>query len=298
MMRKMEGQKNWGWLIVLYVFLAGLGGGTFIFSFVLNVMDKYTEVARLGAVIGPLVVLVGTVMLLFDLGSAGRAYRLFTNPATLVSSWMIRGAWILTAFIIFGLAYALPAFAAFAWLPWNQTSGFGLTLGIIGVILGIIVPIYPGLLFGVIKSIPFWNTSALPPLFFLSGLDTGIAALGLLSLSFPGIGIDGLHQLGITGIILIILVLISLATYIEVVRQVGNAAAESVRLLKSATFILGVVVLGLVVPLILLFFSIGTAEVQTARILEGIAAVLVLLGGLLLRYTVVTSGVRVTIRSS
>jgi formate-dependent nitrite reductase membrane component NrfD len=297
-MNKAEGQKNWGWLIVLYVFLAGLGGGTFLFSFVLNFISKYTEVARLGALIGPVVVLLGTVLLLFDLGSAGRAYRLFTNPATLVSSWMIRGAWILTAFIIFGLAYALPAFEAFSWLPWTQNSGLGQALGLIGAFLGIIVPVYPGLLFGVIRSIPFWNTSALPPLFFLSGLDTGIALLGLLSLSFQGIGIEGLHQLGITGIILIILVLISLATYIEIVRQVGVAAAKSVRLLKSVTFILGVVVLGLLVPLILLFFSIGTYDLQAARILEGVTAILVLLGGLLLRYTVVTSGVRMTVRSS
>jgi formate-dependent nitrite reductase membrane component NrfD len=295
-MNKAAGQKSWGWLIVIYIFFAGLGGGTFLFSFILDIINKYTEVARFGALVGPLVVLLGTAMLLFDLGSASRAYRLFTNPATLVSSWMIRGAWILAAFIIFGLAYALPSFSAFSWLPWTRTSSPGQFIGIIGAILGIIVPIYPGLLFGVIKSIPFWNTSALPPLFFLSGLDTGIAVLGLLSISLQGVEIEGLHQLGVTGIILIILVLISLATYIEVVRQVGTAAAESVRLLKSFTFIVGVVVFGLLVPLILLFLSIGTYSLQAARTLEGVTAVLVLLGGLLLRYTVVTSGVRMTVR--
>jgi dimethyl sulfoxide reductase membrane subunit len=296
-MQKAEGQKNWGWLIVIYVFFAGLGGGIYLFSFVLNLINKYSEVARLGLVIGPLAVLIGSAMLLFDLGSAGRAYRLFTNPATLMSSWMIRGAWILTAFIIFGMAYALPAFSIFSWLPWTQNSGFGLVVGFIGAILGIIVPIYPGLLFGVIKSIPFWNTSALPPLFFLSGLDTGLALLGLFALFFPGTDLQGMHILGIAGIILVILVLISLITYLEIVRQVGLAGAESVRLLKSVTFILGVVVLGLVVPLIMYFFSIGTSMLQAARVLEGITAILVLLGGLLLRYAVVTSGVRMSIRS-
>ena len=34
-MNQAEGQKEWGWLVVLYVFLAGLGGGTFLFSVML-----------------------------------------------------------------------------------------------------------------------------------------------------------------------------------------------------------------------------------------------------------------------
>ncbi len=138
-MNQAEGQKEWGWLIVLYVFLAGLGGGTFLFSFILIFLDKYTAVARIGALVGPLLVSLGSGMLLFDLGSAMRAYRLFTTPATLLSSWMIRGAWILTAFIILGLAYALPSFSLFSWLPWNQASGFGLGLGIAAALLAIVV---------------------------------------------------------------------------------------------------------------------------------------------------------------
>jgi formate-dependent nitrite reductase membrane component NrfD len=67
---------------------------------------------------------------------------------------MTRGAWILAAFIILGLAYALPSFSLFNWLPWDQASGWGKGIGIAAAVLSIIVPIYPGLLLGVIKSIP------------------------------------------------------------------------------------------------------------------------------------------------
>lgn len=296
-MNQAEGQKEWGWLIVLYVFLAGLGGGTFLFSFILIFLDKYTAVARIGALVGPLLVSLGSGMLLFDLGSAMRAYRLFTTPATLLSSWMIRGAWILTAFIILGLAYALPSFSLFSWLPWNQASGFGLGLGIAAALLAIVVAVYPGLLLGVIKSIPLWNTSALPPLFFLSGLDTGLAALVLMSLAFPSaVGADGLHLLGTIDAGLIILLLVALGAYIEIVRQTGVTAAASIHLLATPLFIGGVILSGMLLPLAIFICGTYLSDAPSIRLLDGVASLLILGGGLLLRLSVIKSGVRIVVR--
>jgi formate-dependent nitrite reductase membrane component NrfD len=292
-----EGQKEWGWLVVLYVFLAGLGGGTFLFSFILSFVDTYSAAAQIGTLVGPLLVALGSVMLLFDLGSVTRAYRLFTTPATLLSSWMIRGAWILTGFIILGLAYALPAFSSFDWLPWEQTSGFGLGLGVAAAVLAIVVTVYPGLLLGVIKSIPLWNTSALPPLFFLSGLDTGLAALVLISLAFsPAVGVEGFHLLGAIDAGLIMLLLVALGAYIEIVRQAGVTAAASIRLLMTPLFISGVVVSGLLLPLAMFIYGIHLSDVQSVRLLDGIASLLILTGGLLLRLGIIRSGVRIVIR--
>ena len=297
MMDQAEGQKEWGWFIVLYVFFAGLGGGSFLFSFVLIYFDKYSAVARIGALVGPLVVLIGSGMLLFDLGSATRAYRLFTTPATLLSSWMIRGAWILTAFILLGLAYALPSFAVFSWLPWNQASGFGQGLGMAAALLALVVAVYPGLLLGVIKSIPLWNTSALPPLFFLSGMDTGLATLVLMSLAFPSVvQADGLHLLGAIDAGLIVLLLIALGAYIEIVRQTGVTAAASIHLLKTPFFIGGVIIAGLLLPLAILICGAYVSDVPSVRLLDGIASVLILCGGLLLRLSVIKSGVRIAVR--
>jgi formate-dependent nitrite reductase membrane component NrfD len=255
-------------------------------------MGKYEPIARIGALVGPLVVLFASALLLFDLGSPSRAYRIFTAPKTLMSSWMTRGAWILTAFIIFGLAYAVPAFSLFHWLPWNQGSGLGHGIGIVAAVLSIIVPVYPGLLLGVIKSIPAWNTSALPPMFFLSGLDTGIASLVLVSLFLSGaIDVSGFHLLGIIDIILIVLLLIALFGYIEIVRQSGITAAASIRLLKTPLFIGGVVVAGMILPLALMIISVSVQDIRIIRLVDGISGVLILLGALLLRFSVVSSGI-------
>lgn len=295
-MKKPEVQQNWGWYVVLYVFFAGLGGGTFLFSFIMLFLDKFNDPARIGVFIGPLLVLFGTLMLIFDLGSPARAVRLFTTRSTLLTSWMIRGAWILTAFIILGLAYALPAFKIFAWLPWDQTSGLGEGIGIAAAALAVFVMVYPGLLLGVIKSIPLWNTSALPPLFFFSGLDTGLATVVLMSTAFPStIGIDGFHLLAGVDIAILVVVLVVLAAYLEIVRQTGETAAVSVRLLLSPLFNWGVIIAGLLLPLVILISSFAVTDISTIRVLETITGILILSGGLLLRFGVVKSGVRLPV---
>jgi formate-dependent nitrite reductase membrane component NrfD len=296
-MNQSEGQKSWGWLVILYVFLAGLGGGTYLFGFILKIMGGYGSVAEIGLTVGPVVVFVASVLLLFDLGSPSRAYRLFTTPKTLLSSWMIRGAWILTAFIILGLGYALPAYPAFQWLPWGQASSFGLGIGVVAAVFALIVPIYPGLLLGVVKSVPLWNTAALPPLFFFSGLDCGIAVLVLTSVFLPtAAGIAGFHLLGIIDIALLFLILVALFAYYEIVRQSGTTAAASMRLLTTPLFVGSVVLAGLAVPLVLLVISALLSDMQSIRVIDGIAGVLVLFGALLLRSNIITSGVRITVR--
>ncbi len=166
----------------------------------------------------------------------------------------------------------------------------------VAVIVLILVVVYPGFLFGVLVSIPFWNTPALPLLFFLSGLDTGIAALVLLSLSSASLNADGLHWFGIGDIVLIFLLLIVVGAYLEIVRQAGVTAAISIRLLKTPLFIVGAIILGMLLPISLLVSSIFITDAVILQVLAGITGVLVLLGGLFLRYSVIRAGVQVTVR--
>jgi formate-dependent nitrite reductase membrane component NrfD len=296
-MMQIERQRMWGWIVAFYIFLAGVGGGTFLFSFILNITGIYEPVARMGALVGPLLVLFGTFFLLFDLGSVTQAYRMFTSPSTVLTSWMVRGAWILLVFIIFGLAYSLPSFELFEWLPWGSTSGLGKGIGIVAALLSVLVVIYPGFLLGVIESIPFWNTPILPPLFFVSGLDTGIAVLVLIGLAYPAyIEADSLHLSGAGDIILIFFLFILLGAYIEIVRQSGATALQSIRLLKTPLFIVGAILLGLLVPFGLLLYSIIVIDTSVLRALAGISSVLILSGGLFLRYSVIRAGVRISVR--
>jgi polysulfide reductase chain C len=291
-------QTEWGWLVALYLFLAGLGGGTFLFSFILLFMDKFNNPAHIGLFIGPILVAIGSFLLLFDLGSPSQAFRLFTTLSTWKTSWLVRGSWILTVFIILGLAYALPSLGIFSWLPWTQTSGLGLGIGTVAAIFSLFVMIYPGLLLAVNNSIPLWNTSVLPVLFFFSGLDTGLAAFILFSMVLPStIGVEGYHLLaGIDSTILVVL-LIVLASYLYTVRQTGQTAAVSVNLLLSPLFVWGVIVAGLLIPLAILVSSATVSDVATIRVLDTVASLLILGGAFLLRFGVVKSGIRIPVIS-
>lgn len=297
MMIQAERQQSWGWTAAIYVFLAGVGGGVFLFSFILDVMGMYEPVARIGALIGPVLVLIGTFFLLADLGAVSKVYWLFCGTSTLMTSWMARGAWILAAFIICGLAYSLPSIRLFEWLPWRQTENLGQGMGIVAALLSMLVVVYPGFLLGVLKSIPFWNRWVLPPLFFLSGLDTGIAVLLLIALFFPAsFGADGFHLLGAGDTVLIFFLAVTLGAYLEIVRQGGETAAVSIRLLRTPLFIGGVIIVGLLLPLGLLLYSFFVTHMLTLRILAGITSVFLLAGGLCLRYSVIRSGVPIAVR--
>jgi len=287
-------QTTWGWQVATYLFLAGAGGGVFLFSFFLNIMDRYLPVARIGSLAGPLLVLFGTIFLLTDLGNVNGSFQLFSSPSKVKKSWMARGVWILGAFIVLGLLYSV-----FVWLESSNSMGAGLIIGIIAAILSIFVVAYPGFLLGNARGIPFWNTPTLPLLFFLSGLDTGISLLAVIALFFGGsINTAGFHLFGAGDIIFIVLVLILLGAYIEIARQSGITSAISVRLLKTPLFIFGVLTFGLVIPLVLLIISLFVADGTAIQILAGISAILILFGALCLRYSIVKAGVPVAIYSA
>lgn len=287
----MKQQTAFGWKIAAGLFFGGAGAGVFLASFTLDILNKYEPVARIGAVLGPVLLLACSAFFMSDLGSKSRVYKLISNP----SSWMSRGAAILTGSILFGLGYSLPSFGLFAWLPWDKSTALGEAIGIVAALFSLLAVLYTGFLLGVAKPIPFWNTPVLPLLFLFSGLDTGLAILELVAVSLPatlGQGMAAaLHQLGIAEIILITLQLLVLAGYLEIARHRGTSAAESVRLLKTPLFTVGVMAIGLVVPLCLLLFSALTGGLFTLYVSAIIAGILLLVGGILLRYTILRAGV-------
>ena len=97
-------------------------------------------------------------------------------------------------------------------------------------------------------------------------------------------------------LVLIFLLLVVLGAYLEIVRQSGVTASASIHLLKTPLFIGGVIILGLLLPLGLLIFSIFVSDALVLRSLAGITSVLLLAGGLFLRYSVIRAGVRITVR--
>ena len=316
---------DWGFLIVVYLFLGGVGAGAYFISSLATYMGdrrSYGTIARWGAYLAPFPVIVGSGLLIFDLFRPWNFYKLFTTIQ--LTSPMSIGSWLLALFSGVSLFYA------FLWVPLETKKGIlgklfslrplrGLQgfldrflreenqdrlrtlFAALGFPLSVGVALYTGILLGAIPARPFWNTPMVAQLFLFSAFSTGTAALIVLTSFTRDHAITGdkdaklLYSLDIVliGMEMLIIVPFLLHDYL---------ATESIR--ASLHLILGgeytflfwgvVVGLGLLVPLLLEIYEIYPmlfqGRMHHSRALEVVSGLLVLMGGFMLRYIFVYGG--------
>src|SRR5574341_2475864 len=230
-----------------------------------------------------LVVILGGLVLLSELGHPLRAWRALLKP---FSSWISRGVIFVSLFLDFGALSAAPAWDAFSWLTWGDDPVGRKTIGAVAGIAAFLVTLYPGFVLAASPSIPFWNSPLLPVLFVSHSL---MGATGLVFVLAP-LGLNGASHpaLRATGQALIVANFVLIAIYLLTLRGSGLAAKESVRRLSEGglgwTFSVGVVLVGMIVPLAVVVW------LPAAVIFAGIC---ILIGALLFRYCVLKAGVYV-----
>ena len=128
---------------------------------------------------------------------------------------------------------------------------------------------------------PFWSEGRLMgALFLASGASTGMAAVSLILALTGGGSNPGLAKVKHADRYSMIIELVVLALFLALL---GSAARPIVSGHFAPLFWGGLVALGLVVPLVLDFVGHGR------KALGALAAVLVLVGGFILRYVIVMS---------
>jgi formate-dependent nitrite reductase membrane component NrfD len=280
-----ERQDTFGWLLSVESFLAGAGAGAFLFGFIYNLFKQYHSIAKAGMVIGVFLVIIGALLLFIELGKKKRFYMVPMNA----SSWISRGSWFLTIFIAFGLIYLFSAYLGY----FDADSMVVKGIGFIAALSAIFVMSYTGFLFGAAKRIPLWNASGLPMLFFFSSLYTGKAINLLIAAFLETTTMEVLRPLVITGLVLILLQMITLGTFLGTAFYGGTTISESVRLLlKDPLFVNLVIVFGLLIPLGLLGYLVA---MNKGYMLSVPAGILLLIGGVYLRHGILRAGLRVPV---
>lgn len=306
----------WGLPVILYLFLAGMGAGTVTVSASMqlrgggNGHGMHDEIARYGAFLGPLPVIIGCALLVLDLASfqTGHWFRFINLYRVINLSPMSIGTWLLSFFIVTSIVYAYT-YQEFLPIPFGDRLTWRRTLAWINIPLGLGVAIYTGVLLGAMPARPFWNSPILAFLFMLSALSTGTALILLARalLSHSG-GSDEQREVGrrsgyilaatdtmIIGFELLTLFLFLMFAYLTV----GNVRYAVATVLPggplSSMFWFGVVFVGLVIPgLLELYFIIPSLlhrrQYTVSRYTEMVIAAAILFGGLLLRYVVVVAG--------
>ena len=178
-------QTQWGWLIAIYLFLGGLGAGVFctVALIALITGERFKPTIRFGAWASAILIAVGTMALLAEVGVPLRAIVLFNSFVNL-DSWMARGAWFLFFAILFNGLFALlwtdraltRVERVWKGLVTHRAIWRGI-VAVIGIVVNIGVAVYTGILLNVLPFRPFWNTNILPLLFTVSAMDTGLGLI-------------------------------------------------------------------------------------------------------------------------
>lgn len=308
---------EWGFLIVNYLFLGGVSAGLFFvsalatFLYKIDTPSPYTRIARLGAFLAPWPVMIGCLLLVFDLGHWYRFYKLFLH-LRLVSPMSI-GSWLLVLFnlVAFLNCYAwlteqqrdelfskLPRSVAFLRNFNYDIDHWRRRLAFVGLPISVGVGIYTGVLLGAVQSRPFWNTNLVAQLFLFSALSTGCAAL-ILGLSGSEDRAQELRLLYGLDICFMVLEFFIVLPYLIHGQLSVQAVQDSLQLILGGPFTLLFWVfflgLGLLMPLVvelreLVPVLVANREFHYSRYLAAGTAVLILGGGFLLRYIFVFAG--------
>lgn len=244
---------EWGIYIVLYFWLAAMGGGAFLIA--LGLPDERAR--RSGAFLAFIGIVVGALLLVVDLGQPMRFWHLLVSFRPVSVMWLGSAVLALSGL---GLFLLLIMREWPKWLVWTTGILVLLVVGYTGVLL-------------MATSRPFWNASPLMPWIFLaSAYTTGSALLLLLGNHEPG-----LHRISFNfAIVEIVLVVAHLIwTYPR-----AQGAVQAALTGDLAWAFWGFVVLGVALPLYM----------EAQRRAVSLAALLVLAGGFLLRYFIVYAG--------
>lgn len=279
-------QKEWGWMIVLALFFTGSGAGSFLFSLILGSAPRM--------LIGIILVFVGTLFLLADLSRPLSAWRVILRPRT---AWISRGALGIIGFFVFSILHmialiVLPEGWTSLGLPWTTGPAWAMVLGVIAGAAALFVAAYPGFLLSSSRPIPFWNTPYLPVLFLISGLLCGLGEIYLIPPESAGQtgGLTVLKNLSMGLIIFGFFLFLSMFLLVQ-----PETTQESVSLLSRGSlrkhYLVGVMGIGVIVPLILLALVF---EGSVSASLLTFAGICLLLGMLLLRYSILKAGIYTT----
>ncbi|MDO5043804.1 MAG: polysulfide reductase NrfD [Coriobacteriia bacterium] len=272
-------KRYWTWPIAIYLFLGGLGGAILFLAMCLYFMAFPIELFIAPIIVSLLALGVGCFFLVFELGQPTVFYRVFLRPTAIIM-W---GATLLSIALIASFLLLISY-----WEPFAMLAGARVPLLVVSGISGAAIMVYTGVLLASLKAHPFWSTPALPILFFVSALSTGCAAhslsVGKLLESNPELverALGIFHSVD-TGLIVFELMIVGI--YLGLLIGAGNVVAKKAALkwVKgdfSLAFWLGLVACGLVIPLV--FYLMGSEALGV------LAAVLVLIGGLILRFLVV-----------
>ena len=289
---------HWEWLIILYFFLGGIAAGAFAVAVLADFAGGPADraIARAGYLVAFPLVSVAGLLLIFDLGQPLRFWHMLIasdSGGLIFKYWspMSVGSWGLVvfgglAFLCFIGELGVPFLRA---LP--RRGPVGAVLGVVGLIAGLFIAGYTGVLLAVTNQ-PVWaDSSFLGALFLASAASTALAVL-LIIVQQRGGSHELLRRLEDADNWVTVVELIVLAAFFA---TLGGVTSRFLASGWAWLLILGVGVIGCIMPLGLHIagrrWVASSASASPELVMNpAFAAMLALVGGFLLRYGVIMAG--------
>ena len=285
----------WAWQIPVYLFIGGLVAGIMIISGYFALKGQYKKNVFTSFYlphISLVLLSLGMLSLFLDLEHKLYVWRLYTTFK--ISSPMSWGAWILIlvypALWLNTLIRIPDAFKNL--IPWfdrisaaiNDHPFLVKSIGTLNMLLGTLLGMYTGVLLSSIGARPLWNSAMLWMVFLVSGLSAASAFVHLITRD-P----DERLLLAKADNGFLTLELFVIGGFISGLLSSTGVHAEAVQLILTGAyapmFWVGVIAMGIVIPLIIQLLAVNNKIRHTST-----APLLVLLGGLILRFVIVYAG--------
>lgn len=290
-------------LVVWYLFLGGLGGGSYVVAFTIGAIARLhpeSPVARLVSLRPTLLIVslsalaLGTLCLVKDLAKPHNASALFISPSF---STLSIGALALGALIACVAALAVEEFSDSH--PISRAIG-NAPLSFIraaSCVLALVVATYTGVYLYQMPAVPLWNSIFVPALFLLSALSIGIGALFLAQALAPR---HCPHARPMRSFFVADAAIIVCEAAIVLLFIAGASADPFVRLSVEALltgrcaqrFLIGFVACGIAVPFAMELFMFVSQ--RHSRLATAIAGGCIVVGGFFLRLCLVDAGMHVS----
>jgi len=267
----------WTGAYAIYFFVIGISAALYFFSALSWYKEEYRPIRTSAFLVSFALLVVGGLLLIGDLSQPARFLNIL-NPAYL--NFHSPLAWGGLNLISFGLVSVLY----FLMLRGNNERN-ARALAVVGSLLAAGLPIYTGFDLTVHQNRPVWNTPLMPILFLGLSLVSGAAVASFLAKGDAKL-LAALRQMMLWsagGVAAMLISLLGTTAY-------GGVGSELTFMLLTSGMLglvfIGVgVIAGLAAPMALLLAPIGRQ--QTGIV---VAALLLLAGGMALRYAILVGG--------
>jgi formate-dependent nitrite reductase membrane component NrfD len=286
---------HWEWYyIAMYFYLGGVSAGAYLVGSLLELLGKerFQAISKAAYYIAFPLILVTPILLIADLGSPLRFWRLFsymntTSPLS-VGTWalLVYGGMSFLSFVnILAIDGRLKSpgltkfHAVFSRIPHKVYAAAGS-------FFGFFVAGYTGVLVNTTAR-PLWAATdpLIGPIFIVSAASTGAAAIVLFMMN-QKTGTD--ETVGHLEAFDRMAMILEIALIVAMIAIAGRYAAPILTGFYGVLFLGGTVLLGILVPLWINWRGQKLVAAKTDPVM--LSAILVLFGGLMLRISLVQAG--------